>query len=151
MNPASKECEHRLALPIMICAYCLLPVTSQAEEADCSETAQTQVELNSCADKEYAAADAELNRVYQGTLKRYKDDPKFIAKFRESQRAWLKYRDAELDARFPHADEGKSTHYYGSIFPMCASHTRPNSLASVSPSWRSGWMAPRKEMCVQVQ
>jgi uncharacterized protein YecT (DUF1311 family) len=111
----------RLALPIMICAYCLLPVTSQAEKADCFDTAQTQVELNSCADKEYAAADAELNRVYQGILKRYKDDPKFIAKFRESQRAWLKYRDAELDARFPHADEGKSTHYYGSIFPMCAS------------------------------
>ena len=32
-----------------------------------------------------------------------------------AQRAWLADRDAEIEAKYPHADEGN---YYGSIFPM---------------------------------
>jgi uncharacterized protein YecT (DUF1311 family) len=116
----------RLSLSVLVCAHCLLPRTSQAEatKANCYDEAHTQVELNSCAGEEYAVADAELNRVYQGVLARYKDDSKFIAKFRASQRAWLTYRDAEFEAKFPHADESKSTHFYGSIFPMCAAQYR---------------------------
>ncbi len=116
----------RLALSATMCLCCLLPPSLHAEEpkADCFDRASTQVEMNSCAGKEYAAADAELNRVYGGILEKYKEDPKFIAKLRASQRAWLKYRDAEFEAKFPHGDERKSTHYYGSVFPMCAAQYR---------------------------
>ena len=116
----------RLALSATMCLCCLLPLSLDAEEpkADCFERASTQVEMNSCAGKEYTAADAELNRVYGSILEKYKEDPKFIAKLRASQRAWLTYRDAEFEAKFPHEDESKSPHFYGSIFPMCAAQYR---------------------------
>lgn len=104
---------------VMVCFYSLVPLAAEAAQTDCFEKAQTQVELNTCAGDEYAAADAELNRVYKKILESYKGDPKFITKFRASQRAWISFRDAELEARFPHADGGKSAQYYGSIFPMC--------------------------------
>lgn len=114
----------RLVLSVVVCAYYLLPLVSRAQETDCYDKAQTQVELNSCAGAEYAAADSELNRIYKSILEKYREDPKFIAKLRASQREWLKYRDAEFETKFPHADESKSTHYYGSIFPMCAAQYR---------------------------
>lgn len=116
----------RLVRSVIVCVYVLLPLAAHAGEApaSCYNKAQTQFELNSCAGDEYAAADKELNQVYQGVLGKYKGDAKFIVKLRESQRAWLKYRDAEFEAKFPHAEESKSTHYYGSIFPMCAGQYR---------------------------
>lgn len=101
----------------VLCLYCLLPLASEAAQVNCFEKAQTQADLNSCASEEYASADAELNRVYKEVLARYKQDSKFVAKLRAAQRVWLQYRDAELEARFPHADEKSA--YYGSIFPMC--------------------------------
>ncbi len=102
---------------VMACLSCLLPPAAEAAQVDCFEKAETQAQLNACAGDEYASADAELNRVYKEILAKYKDDPKFIAKLRAAQRAWLTYRDAELDAKFPHADEKSA--YYGSIFSMC--------------------------------
>jgi uncharacterized protein YecT (DUF1311 family) len=101
---------------VVVCLFWLLPSPSQAEgsKADCLERAQTQFDMNACAGDELAAADAELNRVYQAILEKYKDDSLFIEKLRAAQRAWLAYRDAELEAKFPPSDG------YGSVFPMCA-------------------------------
>ena len=104
---------------VLVFSCGLLPLAAEAAQVNCFDKAQTQADLNSCAGDEYAAADAELNRVYKQILEKYKDEPKFIAKLRAAQRAWLTYRDAELDAKFPHADEKSA--YYGSIFPMCDS------------------------------
>ena len=104
---------------VMVFSYGLLPLAAEAAQVNCFDKAQTQAELNSCAGDEYAAADAELNRVYKAILEKYKDDSKFVTKLRAAQRAWLQYRDAEIDAKFPHADERSA--YYGSIFPMCDS------------------------------
>ena len=108
---------HRLAVT---CACLLLPFAAWAQqpEADCFEKATTQLESNDCAGREYQKADAELNRVYKAILEKHKKDPLFIEKLRVAQRAWLAYRDAEIDAKYPHAGEA---HYYGSIFPMCDS------------------------------
>ena len=98
----------------------LLPLAARAQkpEESCFEKANTQLESNECAAKEYREADAELNRVYKAILEKYKKDPRFIDKLRAAQRAWLAYRDAEIEAKYPHANE---PHYYGSIFPMCDS------------------------------
>ncbi len=108
------------------CCWCLLSTALQAEggKATCYDKAQTQSELNACAGEEYSAADAELNRLYKAILEKYKNDSKFIAKFREAQRAWLKYRDAEFAARFPQADGAHAVEHYGSVFPMCAAQYR---------------------------
>lgn len=106
----------RRVLSAVICLSGLLPSPPPAEgpKADCLEKAQTQFEMNACAGDELAAADAELNRVYQAILEKYKDDSLFIEKLRAAQRAWLAYRDAELEAKFPPSDG------HGSVFPMCA-------------------------------
>jgi len=80
---------------------------------------QTQSAMNQEADKNYRKADAELNSVYNKILKDYKADTKFIAKLKVAQVAWIKFRDAEMNALFP--EENKSVQY-GSIFPMCWSN-----------------------------
>jgi uncharacterized protein YecT (DUF1311 family) len=113
-----------LLIVVCGCAFSTPAIRATEVKANCWDKAQTQVEMNTCAGEEYKAADAELNRVYQAVLKKYKDDPKFLAKLRAAQRAWLAYRDAEEEAKFPHADESKTTHYYGSIFPMCDAQYR---------------------------
>lgn len=58
-------------------------------------------------------ADKSLNASYKQIKKLYASDLQFLAKLTASQRAWLKFRDAELDALFPHAREPG---YYGSIY-----------------------------------
>jgi uncharacterized protein YecT (DUF1311 family) len=71
----------------------------------------------SAAGADYNAADAELNRVYNQVLKTYSSDHEFIEKLRESQRAWIKFRDAQLEALYPKADKRGE---YGSEYPTCA-------------------------------
>jgi uncharacterized protein YecT (DUF1311 family) len=103
-------------LRIFVLALATLFSCQLALADSCMDTAKTQMDLNTCADTSFKKADKELNELYKKILTEYADDPKFIAKFKASQRAWLKFRDAELDALFPHQDEDR---YYGSVFPMC--------------------------------
>nr|WP_243698927.1 lysozyme inhibitor LprI family protein [Flavobacterium sandaracinum] len=72
--------------------------------------------MNQKAYKDYEKADKELNTVYQQILKDYKRDSKFILKLKEVQKAWIKFRDAEMNALFP--EENKQLEY-GSMFPLC--------------------------------
>lgn len=92
-------------------------VVTGADQKECMETATTQLERNQCATSHLQAADDELNRVYQAILSKYKDDREFLEKLRNAQQAWLTFRDAELEAKFP--VENKQSHY-GSVYPMCA-------------------------------
>lgn len=78
--------------------------------------AQTQLEMNEEANEAYKKADKELNAVFNKTLQEYQSDAKFIAKLRASQRAWIKFRDAEVEAQFPETDKRGQ---YGSVYPMC--------------------------------
>jgi uncharacterized protein YecT (DUF1311 family) len=84
---------------------------AQKKQADCSDTAETQMDLNGCAGSKAVAADQEMNRLYRKLLERYKADPAAVARFRSAQRAWLKYRDAQLST---YGREG-----WGSAEPMC--------------------------------
>lgn len=77
---------------------------------------QTQLEMNQEADENYKKADKELNVVYNKILKSYQTDANFISKLKAAQNAWIKFRDAEMDALFP---EEQKRLYYGSVFPMC--------------------------------
>jgi uncharacterized protein YecT (DUF1311 family) len=89
----------------------LIPIAiSGADQKDGLETATTQRELNHCASSHLQAADDALNRVYQAILSKYKDDRAFLEKLRTAQRAWLTFRDAELQAKFPLGD--KQLHYW---------------------------------------
>ena len=77
---------------------------------------QTQSEMNQEAAKNFKKADKELNSVYNQILKEYQADTKFITNLKVAQRAWIKFRDAEMNALFPEEDTQVQ---YGSVFPMC--------------------------------
>lgn len=85
------------------------------EEKNCRDNAGTQMDLNRCAFSDYKKADAELNRVYKQLQIAYKKDALFLNNLKQSQRAWIKLRDADFALKYPHSDD------YGSIFPLCAS------------------------------
>jgi uncharacterized protein YecT (DUF1311 family) len=80
----------------------------------CSDGAKTQVAMNTCASDEAAGADAQLNDVYR-TLLQKTTDTTAATKIKVSERAWIAYRDAYIDAMYP--AENKQAEY-GSVYPM---------------------------------
>jgi uncharacterized protein YecT (DUF1311 family) len=85
----------------------------------CMDSAQSQAAMNECASNSLGAADKELNQVYQQVLRKYAKDTVFVAKLKAAQKAWLAFRDAELEARYPANDKSLE---YGSVYPMCANN-----------------------------
>ena len=81
----------------------------------CSEKANTQSEMNACANQEAARVDGELNDVYRKLLSRAASQPKAVVKIKFAERAWVAYRDAYMDAMYPAKDKQAE---YGSIYPM---------------------------------
>lgn len=63
------------------------------------------------------SADNELNATYQQLLKRAAGNPRAVGKIKAAQRAWLIFRDAQIEAFYPADDKQKE---YGTVFPMRA-------------------------------
>lgn len=108
--------------------------------------AQSQMEMNAAACDAAKKADVELNAVYNTILKNAKDDKEFIAKLKVAQRAWIAFRDAELEARYPARDKAMA---YGSIFNLCYCNALADltqkRTAELAP-WRDG--VPEGDVCV---
>lgn len=85
-------------LPALLLALALLPAAAAARQDegrfDC-EDPKTQFELNVCADRKFAASDAELNRVYGQLASKLEDRRR--ARLKAAEVAWLKYRDANCE------------------------------------------------------
>lgn len=114
--------------------FCILSFTL-------SSFSQTPTEINQIENEEYMKADANLNRVYKQILSDYKTNSKFIEKLRSSQRLWIKFRDAELEMKFPEEDKRLN---YGSMYPMCAT----NYLAELTKQRTTTlkkWLKPTTE------
>jgi uncharacterized protein YecT (DUF1311 family) len=79
--------------------------------------AANQKELNDCFCNQYKKADAELNRVYQQLITANATDQVFVDKLKIAQRAWIAFRDAQLEAIYPETDDPRVK--YGSVYPMC--------------------------------
>ena len=94
-----------LTLPLML----LMSLSSTA-------LAQTQAESERKSCEGYKRVDDELNRAYQLVLSKYSADALFIEKLKGAQRAWLAFRDAHVESRFPARDPQRA---YGSVFGMC--------------------------------
>jgi uncharacterized protein YecT (DUF1311 family) len=62
------------------------------KQAEPCPGAQTQYEMDECAHKEFVAADAELNRVYN-LLAAKLDDAEQRAQLKTAELAWIKFRD----------------------------------------------------------
>jgi uncharacterized protein YecT (DUF1311 family) len=54
--------------------------------------------MNVCAKDDFDKADKELNKTYFAVIKKEGDGSLFVEKLRVSQKAWLVFRDAEVEA-----------------------------------------------------
>src|ERR1043166_1867877 len=79
-------------------------------------SAQTQTQLNEQAAMALRRADSTLNAVYAQLVARYRTDSAALRKLRQAERAWLAFRDAQVEATYPAADKQAA---YGSVYPMC--------------------------------
>jgi uncharacterized protein YecT (DUF1311 family) len=79
-----------------------------AKVGSCSQTANTQTDLNECASTELRQAEAQLTALLQ-RLGIDSNSPE--------QKAWEAYRDAQLTAIYPTVSDERAE--YGSVFPMC--------------------------------
>jgi Uncharacterized protein conserved in bacteria len=91
------------------------PTNTSEFEVDYSKLTGSQSEMNDAAYKEFKRADDKLNGIYRQILVEYKKNQLFLAKLTEAEKAWLKFRDAHLEALYP--EEDKQSHY-GSSFLM---------------------------------
>ncbi|HVI06279.1 MAG TPA: lysozyme inhibitor LprI family protein [Sphingomicrobium sp.] len=77
----------------------------------CFNKELTQMGMNMCAGREFERADRDLNLEWAKAKGWAKDDPQTSRLLLRSQRAWLKYRDAQCELM---ADEDRG----GSIAPL---------------------------------
>jgi uncharacterized protein YecT (DUF1311 family) len=93
--------------------------TWAAETIKCND-AGTQMELNACALDEFKRADQELNATYAALMKKENQDPTFIRKLRAAQRAWIAFRDAEIESTYA-CNEKDARVCWGSMLPLSVS------------------------------
>jgi uncharacterized protein YecT (DUF1311 family) len=124
MKLSTKLCMAAFALAfgsIAIAGTARVPAATAASSSGdkCMDNAQSQAAMDECASQSLAAADKELNQVYQQVLAKFASDKVFTAKLRTAQKAWIAFRDAELEARYPASNKSLQ---YGSVYPMCANN-----------------------------
>lgn len=79
--------------------------------------AQTQTEMNTAACTARDASDRALNTAYRGALAAAPTDLG-RRRLRDAQRAWVRFRDAEVAALFPLAPGANPRTEYGSIYDL---------------------------------
>lgn len=83
---------------ILAAALAILAAPAATAATDCSN-AGTQADMNACAAKAAAAADAELNGVYKEIETRLYDEPDPRKLLIAAEKAWVSFRDAECAFR----------------------------------------------------
>ena len=117
MKPASLAGLAKVLVPVLLCslagAQTTAPPSSQAAlEAEALKNCDAnQMSLNLCSFHRYKKVDAELNRIYQAHLARMSSKVD-VQRYREAQRAWLKY--AEADCLYRNGPREES----GTIWPL---------------------------------
>ncbi len=96
-------------------ALAMLAAAGPLRAAECDK-AQTQADLNICAEGGFRKADAELNAVYGLLLKEPEMVPR-LDRLKAAERAWVGYRDAQC-AFAGSANEGGSMQ--GMVVQSCA-------------------------------
>src|SRR5437868_7127096 len=65
------------------------------KKTDPCENAQTQIEMNDCAKREFDKTDAKLNKIYNQLMSKLEGEHK--TKLKAAELAWIKYRDANCE------------------------------------------------------
>ncbi|MBK5526739.1 DUF1311 domain-containing protein [Pseudomonas sp. TH06] len=139
-------------------ASLLLPVSAAYAQDDCSHVTSS-LEMVPCSEAAKKAADAQLNVSYKQLMTRlesdYRTDPalgaEYAAKVKESQRAWLKLRDANCPLEAFEIEVGKPA--YVAVSNLCIarmSRERSAYLDKIVPvlaSDKSASTAPTSDAC----
>ena len=88
------------AVLVLLPCLCLLAGSAPAQKKgratkDPCPGEHTQYEMNACAHREFQAADAALNRIYNQLSSKLDEGRR--AKLKEAELAWLKYRDGNCE------------------------------------------------------
>ena len=103
--------------PRLLLALTPLLFTSMAVAVDC-DNASDQATMNQCAAQQNAAADKELNALYQQITSRFKGNPDNKKLLVGAQRAWVAFRDAECKFSASGVEGGS---VYPLIYSNCTS------------------------------
>ena len=107
--------------------------------------AMTQGELNDCFCNQYKKADAELNRIYQELLSANTNNQPFVDKLKTAQRAWIAFRDAQLEAIY--LETGNPRVKYGSVYPMCYCQAQQYLTEERTRQLRRMLRSPEGDVC----
>src|SRR2546423_10683626 len=77
----------------------ILPAFSLSDEEE-DKCCCTTFDTGQCLMKVRKNVGAKLNDTYQRALKKWADDPSVIAKLKNAERAWIKYRDANCEGKY---------------------------------------------------
>jgi uncharacterized protein YecT (DUF1311 family) len=105
--------------------FFVAPALGQEKKPPCSDL-DTQTEMNICAGKEYKAADASLNRVYQQLVKML--EPAEKSQLKAAQTAWIKYRDTNCEFV---ADQYKGGSIRPMIYGLCLADVTQNRTSEL--------------------
>ena len=109
----------------------LLAVSWQVHAADPCEHANNTIEINECMNKQFVAADRELNRAYQDLLNRIDAaDPKHVdrgtvrRRLLEAQRSWIEFRKQDCEGIYKLFEEGsiRNARFHGCMIDHTERH-----------------------------
>lgn len=60
----------------------------------------TQIEMNVCAGEDYQKADKKLNETWKKLMVKFKNDKTATTNLKKAQKAWVAFRDADIEAMF---------------------------------------------------
>lgn len=91
------------ASAVRLSTFLLVFAAASPAVAENCQNAQTTIEMNDCAGRNYKAADAQLNHAFARAITAAKDsdrnvqgaDYSYERALREAQRAWIVFRDAD--------------------------------------------------------
>lgn len=93
-----------------------LILTNLQAEIKCNKSG-TQMEMNQCAYEDFKNADKVLNMSYNELRSLERENKPYLNKLKASQKAWLKFRDAEIETIFA-CDSDDMKLCWGSMYPL---------------------------------
>ncbi|HEU5048049.1 MAG TPA: lysozyme inhibitor LprI family protein [Rickettsiales bacterium] len=119
---------------LLATALLVLPAFASAQEAE-EPKSQNQLNVKHCHDADEAQATLDLT--YQAVVKEYSYDPRFLKYLETAQKAWVAFRDSEINAVFP----PEYRHAYGSMEKTCECDLRKKIIYArimELEQWRRG-------------
>lgn len=103
-------------MKLALSALLIITLSTAVTAIECNPSGG-QLEMNRCALDDYEKSDLQLNQTWNALIDRFKKDKKHVEQLRAAQRAWIKFRDAEVGALFP-CDEPNKRICFGSMYPL---------------------------------